>query len=154
MDTGVGMVHSGPLTYQWSIDHSKEPQRLACGKYNKEEERCLNTWRGIWSRTWIGLTLFLVIPLSARFCWGIWESGSVGIGAGKGGGWNSHYQCQPNPGPGPHASPCINNSRITLQVTQFLVQSGTEEVHRGYCTYLAADINILEIRSSQLHCMQ
>ena len=68
--------------------------------------------------------------------------------------WNSHYQCQPNPGPGPHASPCINNSRITLQVTQFLVQSGTEEVHRGYCTYLAADINILEIRSSQLHCMQ
>ena len=27
----------------------------------------------------------LAVPLSARFCWGRWESGSIGIAAGQGG---------------------------------------------------------------------
>ena len=45
-----------------------------------------NTARGIWSRTWVGFTWFLAVPLSAKFCWGRWESGSIGRAAGQGGG--------------------------------------------------------------------
>ena len=62
----------GNVSFQWTIHL---PQSLTW-----------STGRGIWSRTCVGLTLFLVEPPSARFCWGRWESGSIGIPVGQNGG--------------------------------------------------------------------
>ena len=42
------------------------------------------TGRGIWSLTWVGLTMiYISVPLSARYCWGRRESGRIAIAAGR-----------------------------------------------------------------------
>ena len=60
------------------------PCRIPHGE--KKEKTLSTTGWSIWSQALVGLTLFLAVPLSAWFCWGRWELGSVGIAAGQSGG--------------------------------------------------------------------
>ena len=47
------------------------------------------------SRTWVGLTMILVIPLSAWLCLGRWDFGRIGWSTGQGGaGWHN-ILCRP-----------------------------------------------------------
>ena len=53
-----------------------------------------------WSRTWVGLTMILLIPLSALFCLGRWEFGRTGYL------WDMPNLNQPNQGMWPPEPPC------------------------------------------------
>ena len=37
----------------------------------------------IWSETWVGLNLNLVVPMSVRFCLGRWKFGRIGWAASR-----------------------------------------------------------------------
>ena len=66
---------------------------------SEESSKGAKTGWGWWSVTWVGLTLILDIPLSARFCLGRWKFGRIGwSGVQDGRTPNSKSTQLPNPG--------------------------------------------------------
>ena len=97
------------------------------------------TGQGIWSRTWVGLTLFLAVPLVVsqilleqmriRQYWHI----------SRAMWWNAQDHCQPNPGPQPDAPSCISLSRAP----------STCKVHRAHSPVSCSSLGCLRLETVQ-----
>ena len=66
-----------------------------------------------WLVTWVGLTMLLVIPLSARFCLGRWGFGRIGWVTGKD-GWTSQIKVNPTHVTDHHCHPVMCQSQMIL----------------------------------------
>ena len=68
------------------------------------------TGRGMWSRTWVGLTLIVTVPPTTFPCSYAYTAWFSYAPAESGWQWNNQKQSQPNPSPRPDAPPCIQTS--------------------------------------------